>query len=74
VGCYQFSHATRTVRSASLQRAALEMHTDPEGRQALMMFGLDRMRRLGTTDLDTVEQLVKEYEDLLEHTAAATAR
>jgi hypothetical protein len=50
------------------------MHTDPEGRQALMMFGLDRMRRLGTTDLDTVEQLVKEYEDLLEHTAAATAR
>jgi ABC-type phosphate/phosphonate transport system substrate-binding protein len=51
-------------RRETISRAALEMHTDPEGMQALMLFGLDRMVRIGPSDLESVERLAREHENL----------
>ena len=40
------------------------MHTDPEGTQVLMLFGLDRIQRVAPSDLTSVEEQLREYEDL----------
>ena len=59
-----FSADYDSGRRHSLEHAALTMHTDPEGRQALMLFGLDRMVRFDPAFLRSVEELVAEHDSL----------
>ena len=55
---------------ASLEQAAIQMHRDPQGLQALMLFGIDRIRLLQPSDLDSVEELLREHASLTATTSA----
>jgi ABC-type phosphate/phosphonate transport system substrate-binding protein len=55
-------------KSGKIRDAALEMHNDPGGKQALMLFRLDRMVKMVPAYLEGLEALVEEYEVLSEKT------